>query len=125
MRFDDPAFALWMDEHHIVHVRATGAWTPEIADRYWPAFSPFLAESRARLSGYAKALVDRRGAPIMTIAMVHRMRDGIIEHYQPDDRLALVVDSSPLKSQIRQNYPLDHLEAFLSYDAAMAWLLQH
>jgi hypothetical protein len=121
MRFDDPAFAIWMDEHHIIHVRTLDVWTPEGAERYWIAFQPFLDESRRQL-GYAKALVDRRGSPVMSMPMVQAMRGGILAHYRPDDRLALVVDSSPLKMQVRQNYPLQHLEAFLSYEAALAWL---
>ncbi|WP_294248974.1 hypothetical protein [uncultured Sphingomonas sp.] len=124
MHIEDPAFTVTMDDRYIIHVRAHGPWSPEIADRYWLAFQPFLDESRRRL-GYAKALIDRRGAPVMSMAMVQAMRDGIMAHYRPDDRLALVVDSSPLKSQVRKNYPLAHLDAFLSYDAALAWLQNH
>ena len=123
MRLDDPAFVLWIDEHHITHVQTRMQWTPEIADRYWTAFEPYLHESRARLGGSAKVLVDRRGAPAMPVGMIHRMRDGIAQYYRPGDRLAMVVDSSPLKSQIRQTYMLDNLEAFLSHDAALAWLI--
>jgi hypothetical protein len=125
MRFDDPAFAIWMDEHHIIHVRTFDVWTMESADRYWTAFRPFLAESRARLGGHAKALIDRRGAPVMSTEMVHTMRDGIAENYAPGDRLALVVDSSPLKLQVRKSYTLENLDAFLSYEAALAWLIHH
>lgn len=121
MTFDDPSFTLRMDDRHIIHVRAFGLWTPETAERYWRAFQPFLAESRAAL-GHAKVVVDRRGAPVMPREMVAAMRDGIATHYHPDDRLALVVDSSPLKSQVRQTYALKHLDAFLSHDAALAWL---
>lgn len=123
MRLDDPAFVLWIDEHHIAHVQTQMLWTPETADRYWTAFGPYLRESRSRLGGNAKVLVDRRGTPAMPVELIHLMRDGINQHYSPDDRLALVVDSSPLKSQVRQNYLLDNLEAFLSYDAALAWLI--
>lgn len=122
-RIDDPAFVIRMDDHHIVHVRVCDVWTPDAAERYWRAFLPFLHQSRAHFAGYAKALIDRRGAPIMPVAMVQKMREGILEHYRPEDRLALVVDSSPLKAQIRQNYPLLNLDAFLSHDAALAWLI--
>lgn len=120
-KVEDAAFAIAMGDHHIIHVRARGIWTPDIADRYWPAFHPFLIESRAHL-GHAKALIDRRGAPIMPMAMVEKMREGIVTYCAPGDRLALVVDSSPLKSQVRQSYPLENLDAFLSYGAALAWL---
>lgn len=125
MKFEDPDFSIWMDEHHIVHVRTRNRWTADVADRYWQAFQPFLIESRVRLGGHGKALIDRRGAPVMPVEMVHRMRDGVARFYRPGDQLALVVDSSPLKLQVRQNYPLEHLDAFLSYDAALAWLLNH
>ena len=77
------------------------------------------------LGGWAKALIDRRGAPVMTPEMIHRMRDGIAENYQASDRLALVLDSSPLKLQARRNYALENFEAFLSYEAALAWLIHH
>ncbi|WP_343525327.1 hypothetical protein [Sphingomonas sp.] len=121
MKIEDPSFAIWLDEQYIIHVRAHGIWTPAIAERYWTAFRPFLDEARARM-GHARALVDRRGAPIMPIEMVQTMHDGITNHYRPGDRLALVVDSSPLKSQVRQNYRRAFLDAFLSHDAALAWL---
>ena len=124
MRIEDPAFTVALDDRYIIHVRAHGLWTPEIADRYWCAFQPFLDESRRHL-GHAKALIDRRGAPVMPMAMVQAMRQGIVAHYHADDRLALVVDSSPLKLQMRKTYPLAHLDAFLSYDAALAWLQNH
>ncbi|MBZ6383549.1 hypothetical protein [Sphingomonas sanguinis] len=121
MRIEDPSFTVWIDDRHVIHVHAQGTWSAEIADRYWRAFGPFLEKSR-RHFGFAKVLVDRRGAPVMPPALIQAMRDGILAHYRQDDWLALVVDSSPLKSQARQNYPLEHLEAFLSYDAALAWL---
>ncbi len=125
MRVDDPDFIIWMDDHHIVQVRTSNLWTQETAGRYWAAFQPFLTESRARLGGWAKALIDRRGAPVMTPEMIHRMRDGIAENYQASDWLALVLDSSPLKLQARRNYALENFEAFLSYEAALAWLIHH
>ncbi|MET4898797.1 hypothetical protein RN629_16900 [Sphingomonadaceae bacterium jetA1] len=121
MIFDDSFFTLRIDENHIVHVQVRGAWTPAIADRYWRALGPFLAASRAAL-GYAKVLVDRRQTPIMPLPMVMVMRAGLRVHYAQDDVLALVVDSSPLKSQVRQNYAASRIEAFLSHDAALAWL---
>jgi len=121
MRIQDPAFTIAMDDRCIIHVRAEGLWCPQVATRYWSAFLPFLAESR-RCLGHAKVLIDRRGAPVMPPEMVQHMRLGIMNHYHADDRLALVFDTSPLKSQARQNYPLEHLDAFLSYDAALAWL---
>jgi len=122
-RIDDPAFVIRMGDHHIVHVRVCDVWTPDIAERYWRVFLPFLHQSRVHFGGYAKALIDRRGTPIMPIAMIQKMREGVLEHYRSEDRLALVVDSSPLKAQIRQNYPLPNLDAFLSHDAALAWLI--
>ncbi|MDR6144326.1 hypothetical protein QE363_000119 [Sphingomonas sp. SORGH_AS870] len=121
MRIDDPGFSVWLDDRFIIQVRTRTAWTIEIADRYWACFQPFLDASRAQW-GHARVLVDRRGTPIMPITMVQVMRDGIMAFYRPGDRLALVVDSSPLKMQVRQNYQLPNIDAFLSYDAALAWL---
>ena len=96
---EDPSFSLTIDHRHIVRVRVHGGLSPAIMARFWPAFAPAIAT----VSGVGV------GA-------------GMAIHYAPDDRLAIVVDSTPLKAQIRQQYALKHREAFLSRDAALAWL---
>lgn len=118
---EDPSFSLTIDHRHIVRVRVHGGLSPAIMDRFWPAFAPAIAESR-RGRGHGKVMVDRRGAPTPTPDTVAMVRAGMAIHYAPDDRLAIVVDSTPLKAQIRQQYALKHREAFLSRDAALAWL---
>lgn len=121
---EDPSFSLTIDHRHIVCVRVHSGLSPAILDRFWRAFDPAIAKSR-RAWGYGKVMVDRRGAPILTPDTVALVRHDMAIHYAPDDRLAMVVDSTPLKAQVRQNYELAHMDAFLSRDAALAWLEQN
>ena len=118
---EDPSFSLTIDHRRIVCVRVHSGLTPAILDRFWSAFDAAIAESR-RVWGHGKVMVDRRGAPILTPDIVARVRQDMAIHYAPDDRLAMVVDSTPLKAQVRQNYELAHMDAFLSRDAALAWM---
>jgi hypothetical protein len=110
----DPAASL-------VRAYAAGCWSIDETERYLSALTRFVEGSRAQ-SGKARVLLDRRDVSVQSpeVAALLATANGRI--FQPEDKIALVVDTSLAKVSLRKRMPHPGTKAFLSIDAAETWL---
>jgi hypothetical protein len=105
----------------IVRTEARGFWTLMQTEDYCAELADRIEECRRRF-GCARVLVDRRDAPIQPIPVIERLGEFNATHFADSDRLAIVVESSLAKGQMRRHFTHAGSQAFLSYVAAELWL---
>ncbi len=70
-------------------------------------------------------LVDLRKSPVQSVETAGRIKAATSRIYKPGDRIAIVVQSSLVKTQMRQVVDVTTVELFISIDAAEMWLLAY
>jgi hypothetical protein len=105
----------------IVRTMVRGFWSLDDADAYFRRLGILIHTAR-REFGHARVLVDRRGCPVQSAEVAQRMSRANRDLF-PTDRLAIVVDSNLVRMQMRRLFSHQGSQAFLSYEAAMTWLL--
>lgn len=106
----------------IIRVEAHGFWSYAEADAYARDLGRIIAEVRGRL-GCVRTLSDRRNVPVLQGEVADRLGRLNAELYRPEDRVALVVDSSLTRSQLRRQVSHAGTCVFLSMTTAEEWLL--
>lgn len=104
-----------------IRVTGRGFWTVEEIDAHFAELELALDASRQSL-GAATVLVDLRDAPVQTAAVTERLGWWTGRLYQAQDRVAIILASSLLKSQMRRIPMAAKRELFLSPMAALTWL---
>ncbi|WP_447724092.1 hypothetical protein [Sphingomonas koreensis] len=89
-------------------------------DRYLAVLGDVVRDARLRF-GRVRVLADLRNSPIRTQEAAERMRVGNLVLYRAGDRVALIVESSLLKMQLRRTL-VEYQNIFLSPHAAETWL---
>lgn len=89
-------------------------------DRYLSALGDVVRDARLRF-GRVRVLADLRNSPVRTQEAAERMRLGNLALYRDGDRVALIVESSLLKMQLRRTL-VEYQNIFLSPSAAETWL---
>lgn len=89
-------------------------------DRYLAVLGDVVRDARLRF-GRVRVLADLRNSPIRTQEAAERMRSGNLALYRAGDRVALIVESSLLKMQLRRTL-IEYQNIFLSPHAAETWL---
>lgn len=89
-------------------------------DRYLAVLGDIVRDARLRF-GRVRVLADLRNSPIRTQEAAERMRMGNLALYRTGDRVALIVESSLLKMQLRRTL-VEYQNIFLSPNAAETWL---
>ena len=89
-------------------------------DRYLAVLGDIVRDARLRFSR-VRVLADLRNSPIRTQEAAERMRMGNLALYRTGDRVALIVESSLLKMQLRRTL-VEYQNIFLSPHAAETWL---
>ena len=89
-------------------------------DRYLAVLGDVVRDARLRF-GRVRVLADLRNSPIRTQEAAERMRLGNLALYREGDRVALIVESSLLKMQLRRTL-VEYQNIFLSPHAAETWL---
>ncbi len=121
LRVDAP-FDLWIDDGaRIVRTAGRGFWTMAQAEAYAFELGEVMDQCRLRF-GHSRVLSDRRGTPVQAHAVADRLGLANATLFTERDRLAVVVDSSLAKSQLRRRFAHSGSQAFLSYAAAELWL---
>lgn len=116
------AFVLERDaQRRIIIATVRGFWSPATADAYIDAMNAMMAQDRQSF-GRAKALIDRRLSVVQSAETVERLRLGAARISRPEDRMAIVIESTLLKAQILRSYDPGTVKAFLSIEDALAWL---
>jgi hypothetical protein len=89
-------------------------------DRYLAVVGGIVRDARLRF-GQVRVLADLRNSPIRTQEAAERMRVGNLGLYRVGDRVALIVESSLLKMQLRRTL-VEYQNIFMSPSAAETWL---
>ncbi len=117
----DTGFDLRIDETaRIIRTSAHGFWTLAQTEDYLAELAEIVDESRARF-GRSRVLADWRGSPIQSEAVGARLAVAAT-FFAEHDRVAVVVESSLAKGQMRRRLTHPGSQAFLSYTAAELWL---
>ena len=104
----------------ILRIGKVGMQHAEQVDRYLDVLERIVTETRARF-GRIRVLADLRHAPVRTQEAADRMRAGNLRLYRAGDRIALIVESSLLKMQVRRTL-VEYQNIVLSPNAAETWL---
>lgn len=121
-RIVDPHFEISLDD--TMGIVRTGALTFQSAaevDHYVGVLAKFLETARHRY-GRALVLADLCEAPVRSQEAVDRLRSYNQSLYRKHERVALLVESSLLKLQLRRNLVPDLQNIFMSRNAAETWL---
>ncbi|WP_066658609.1 hypothetical protein [Sphingomonas sp. CCH9-E2] len=109
------------DDHlGIIRIRCIGLRLGDEVDRYLAVLGPIVADMRA-CHGRVRVLADLRNAPIRTQEAADKMRAGNLRLYRTGDRIALIVESSLLKMQLRRTL-VEFQNIFVSPNAAETWV---
>lgn len=108
------------DRVRIVRVNSVAVQQLADVDRYLAILGDVVRDARLRF-GKVRVLADLRNSPIRTQEAAERMRTGNLALYRDGDRVALIVESSLLKMQLRRTL-VEYQNIFLSPSAAETWL---
>lgn len=106
----------------LIEVTGTGQWTRADADEHFAALAGVLRRAREK-AGTVRVLVDLRTAGAQPAATTERIAHWTGLLYREGDRVAILVASSLLKSQMRRITTRATRELFISEDAARLWLM--
>ena len=104
-----------------VSVIGRGMWSPGYCDQHFSALGVMLERVRKH-SGGVRVLVQIKEAPVQSAATIERVVHWTKIIYAVGDRVAIVVASSLMKSQMRRIHMAAKREIFVSETAARAWL---
>jgi hypothetical protein len=108
------------DRIRIVRINRVAVQQLADVDRYLAVLGDVVRDARTRF-GRVRILADLRNSPIRTQEAAERMRLGNLALYREGDRVALIVESSLLKMQLRRTL-VEYQNIFLSPNAAETWL---
>jgi hypothetical protein len=106
----------------IVHVTGEGFWTVADVDRHFLTLGNTVQSAR-KVGGSVRALVDLRGAVTQSPELVSHLAERARAVYTMGDRIAIIVDSSLAKMQMRRVVQSAEFEIFFAPEAGIAWLL--
>lgn len=108
------------DQLKILRINRVAVQQVADVDRYLAVLGDIVRDARLRF-GRVRVLADLRNAPVRTQEAAERLRVGNLALYRPGDRVALIVESSLLKMQLRRTL-VEYQNIFLSPHAAETWL---
>ncbi|APR53894.1 STAS/SEC14 domain-containing protein [Sphingomonas koreensis] len=108
------------DRVKILRINSVAVQQLADVDRYLATLGDVVRDARLRF-GKVRVLADLRNSPIRTQEAAERMRTGNLALYRDGDRVALIVESSLLKMQLRRTL-VEYQNIFLSPSAAETWL---
>lgn len=119
----DDLYRIWIDGP-ILRVNARGSWTKPVAETYIREIRRIIAALRNQ-SPALRAIVDRSDTPVFQ-PEVHEL---LVATYagilREGDRIALIVNSSMVKGDIRRLTDREETRTFLSLSAAKTWVLAY
>ncbi|HEX7782779.1 MAG TPA: hypothetical protein VF509_08225 [Sphingobium sp.] len=105
----------------VIQVVGSGFWTPQDVDRHFGKLGDVVRS--VRQSGrQIRVLVNLSGVPPQSLETVERIGVASARIYAKEDRIAIIVDSSLAKMQMRRVVREAQHQIFLSPNAAMTWL---
>lgn len=107
---------------NFLHVIGRKFWTIRDVDEHLGRFERALDAFR-QSHGTATVMIDLRESPVQSAAVAERFGQWNSRLYLPHDRVAIILASSLLKSQVRRVPIAATRELFLSPTAALTWLM--
>ncbi len=108
----------------IIRVMGRGFWTEADIDAHFVELGHLIERVRAGGDDIL-ALVDLSDAPVQSPDVTARITAQTRRVYRPEDRIAIVVQSSLMKMQMKRAVDRPNLEVFISRHAATTWLTAH
>lgn len=108
----------------VIEAEAHGFWAPEQTKAHFAAYVDCVAELHRRGLA-ALVVVDTRESAAQSQEVAEILRRSVEGLYRPGDRVAMVVQNSIAKMQMRRVLQADFHEYFLSINAARNWAFAH
>jgi hypothetical protein len=109
------------DHDEYIFVQGSGCWTPTYVDTHFTELASHLTEIRT--AHRVCVLLDLAWASVQSTPTADRIRRWMVPLFSASDRVAIIVESSLAKAQMRRVAFVAEREFFLTKDAALAWLL--
>ena len=116
-------YRVWTDGP-VLRIDAKGVWDIEAAEAYVRDITRIIAELRLA-NPLLRAIVDRSNTPIFGAGVPEILMQTYDHILRSGDRIAMVVDSSLAKGQIRRIADREETQTFLSISAARTWVLAY
>jgi hypothetical protein len=118
----EPVFTLSReDDTGMMRIVGVGRWTMTACDRHFAAVERMVLETRRR-GDPIRVLVDLRRSTEQDESTTERIGYWIRHIYRAEDRIAMLVESSLLKAQMRRRSGAGEQAMFVSEAAARTWL---
>jgi hypothetical protein len=106
----------------ILTVRVEGSWTLPEVERYGREAGVQFAQARKQ-AGSLRLLVDLKATVVLSQSVIEPLAKAGMQYSRPSDRVALVVNSTLMKLQMKRMIGDAPTPVFLSIDEAKSWLL--
>lgn len=108
----------------IMRCLSTGFWSLKQSEEHFRFYVACVREIHRR-GLPALIVVDLRDADAQSQEVAETIRSAVDGLYKPGDRIAMVVESSVTKIQMRRVLQPEYHEYFLSLNAAQHWAFAH
>lgn len=105
----------------LIRVLGRGQWCEAQVAVHFTALRNLILQRRAE-GGGVRVMVDLRESEVQDMGTAERIGRGTSTLYAQQDRVAIIVESSTLRSQLKTAVAFDNLAFFLSPTAARIWL---
>ncbi|MDO6413259.1 hypothetical protein Q4F19_02590 [Sphingomonas sp. BIUV-7] len=121
-----PTYAIHEEEHErVVRMVVAGFFDRETLLRHFADNAEFVTRRRAA-GRPIRVLIDALKLQPHTVENQAIVMQSFEQIYRPDDRVAITVESSLVKMQMRRTHSFGEIIGFfVSETAAMTWLLAH
>lgn len=113
-----------VDDQGIVRLVGYGTWSIEYMNRHFRELDPIVAAARMRVRS-VMVLADLREAPVQSPDVAEIINIGTRRLYRDGDRIAIVVQSSLVKLQMKRVVDCAQVQIFISVAAAYTWLMAY
>lgn len=116
-------FNFAFDQHTgILRVEVVGGWTMPEVERYAREAGPQFTAARKK-AGHLRLLIDLMATEVLSQAIIEPLAKAGMQYSRADDRVALVVNSTLMKMQMKRMMGDLPNPIFLVREEAAAWLV--
>ena len=105
----------------LIRIIGRGQWCEAQVAVHFTALRNLILQRRAE-GGAVRVMVDLRESEVQDMGTADRISKGTSTLYTEQDRVAIIVESSTLRSQLKTAVSVDNVAYFLAPTAARIWL---